>query len=276
MKKQRSRATVSPKEKKSTRHAALGDFLRNVRARVSPSEVGFPVVSRRRTPGLRREEVAQLCGISPAWYTRLEQGHEVSASASVWAQIADALRMSRAERRYLFELAEMVDPEREAGAPGTLRDGLMECVKRIQAAAYIVDPCWNVLACNDEFKELFGGWPKKKSGTNLLHFFFLDESSRTHLIDWESRAGRVTAEFRADVAPYIDEPAVHAEVDRLLNESPVFAYWWTRHTVVDRDGGLLRPFRKNGKEAYYRQFTFRLMSHPDCKLIVLMNDGSRP
>src|SRR5690606_25685618 len=109
--------------------------------------------------------------------------------------------------------------------------------------------------------------------TNLLHYFFLNKKARTHLVDWEARAGRVTAEFRADAGPYIGDPMVRAEIDEMLTESPVFAYWWTRHTVVDRDGDVLRIFRKKGNAVQSLQDTFRLMRHPDCKLSVLIEDA---
>ncbi|WP_143137541.1 helix-turn-helix domain-containing protein, partial [Burkholderia ubonensis] len=89
---------------------ALGDFIRAHRERLSPQAVGLPPGPRRRTPGLRREEVAQLCGVSPTWYTWIEQGRPVSASADALARIAVALQLSRAERAYLFELAAQRDP----------------------------------------------------------------------------------------------------------------------------------------------------------------------
>src|SRR5690606_10943364 len=102
---------VSADQAASLRRKALGDFLRQARGRVQPESVGWPAGVRRHTPGLRHEEVAQLCGISATWYTWIEQGRDVSVSTSVWARLASVLDLAKAERHYLFELAECADPE---------------------------------------------------------------------------------------------------------------------------------------------------------------------
>src|SRR5215813_11887110 len=94
------------------RHRELGDFVRAQRERLKPGDVGLPAGARRRTSGLRREEVAQLCGLSVTWYTWLEQGRDVSVSPSALARLARGLRLSRAERSYMFELAGKRDPDR--------------------------------------------------------------------------------------------------------------------------------------------------------------------
>ena len=124
--------------------------------------------SRRRWRGCRKaraaarrpaaREVAQLCGISVTWYTWIEQGREVSVSPSVWSRIAGVLQLARAERAYLFELADCADPQppRDAGgAPGPLR----ACVDAIRAPAYVLDRAWNLLAWNEPLRELFDDWP---------------------------------------------------------------------------------------------------------------------
>ncbi|HEY9281086.1 MAG TPA: helix-turn-helix domain-containing protein, partial [Eoetvoesiella sp.] len=156
----------------SARRRALGDFLRSVRARVTPDSVGLPPGSRRRTPGLRREEVAQLCGISVTWYTWIEQGRDVSVSASVWARLSNVLHLTRAERHYLFELAESADPEHSHDPVDQLPEGLAACVHAIAVPAYILDRCWNVLARNDALLRLFDGWPDRTAQPNLLRYIF--------------------------------------------------------------------------------------------------------
>ena len=141
------------------RRQALGEFVRSARSRITPQMAGLPEGSRRRTPGLRREEVAQLCGISVTWYTWIEQGREVSVSPSVWSRIAGVLQLARAERAYLFELADCADPQPPrddaGGAPGPLR----ACVDAIRAPAYVLDRAWNLLAWNEPLRELFDDWP---------------------------------------------------------------------------------------------------------------------
>src|SRR5690606_12108360 len=120
-----------------TRRKVLGDFLRTARARVQPEAVGLPAGVRRRTPGLRREELAQLCNISVTWYTWIEQGRDVSVSPSVWTRLASVLGLGRAERQYLFELAECADPEHGGAHVSPLPSGLSDCVDAITAPAYI-------------------------------------------------------------------------------------------------------------------------------------------
>ncbi len=257
----------------SARRKALGDFLRSARARVQPEIVGLPVGVRRRTPGLRREEVAQLCDISVTWYTWIEQGRDVTVSPSVWARLASVLGLARAERNYLFELAECTDPEHGRGHVHPLPSGLAACVQSIVAPAYILDRCWNVLACNEAFLYLFDGWPNRAAQANLLRYIFLDSAARELVVDWDQRASRVVAEFRADAAAHVDEPEVRALLDDLLQSSSVFAHWWTRHTVVDREGGLREFKHPVAGILRYQQITFRLATRLDCKLVMLLENA---
>ena len=267
----------------AARRKTLGEFLRTARARISPLDVGLPAGVRRRTPGLRREELAQLCDISATWYTWIEQGRDISVSPSVWARLSDVLRLSRAERHYLFDLAETADPNAMHVGADPLPEGLADCVHAIATPAYILDRCWNVMACNQAFVSLFRGWPNEVRDTapdteseaplpNLLHYIFLHPVARDLVVDWEARASRVTAEFRADAGSHIDEPDVKAVLDQLQQESQVFAYWWTRQAVVEREGGE-RKFRSaEGVLLSYQQYTFRLSTRPDCKLVMLLSE----
>jgi len=254
------------------RRHALGAFVRAARARVTPQMAGLPEGVRRRTPGLRREEVAQLCGISVTWYTWVEQGREVSVSPAVWARIAGVLQLARAERAYLFELAECADPQhaRDAGheAPGFLP----ECVHAITAPAYVLDRLWNVLVYNEPMRVLFDDWPVREVQPNLLRYIFLDQAARQLVVDWEQRARRVVAEFRADAGAHVDEPDVLMLIDELNRESDVFAHWWTRHAVVEREGGLREFQHPRAGRLAYQQTTFRLATHPDLKLVILLQD----
>ncbi|HUH58511.1 MAG TPA: helix-turn-helix transcriptional regulator [Candidimonas sp.] len=254
------------------RRKVLGDFLRTARARVQPETMGLPAGVRRRTPGLRREELAQLCNISVTWYTWIEQGRDVSVSASVWTRLASVLGLARAERQYLFELAECADPEHGGAHVNPLPSGLSDCVDSITAPAYILDRCWNVLARNASLAYLFGDWLDGESQPNLLRYIFKNPAARDLVVDWEERASRVVAEFRADAGAHADETDVRALLDDLLSSSSVFAHWWTRHTVVDREGGL-REFRHPAAGILcYQQITFRLATRPDCKLVILLGN----
>lgn len=174
----------------------LGEFIRAQRSRLKPADVGLTTGSRRRTPGLRREEVAQLCGVSTTWYTWIEQGRDVSVSPAALRRIATALHLTRAERRYLFDLAGKHDPESDSG------DGAMDApaaLTRMLAAialpAYVIDRTWQARAWNESAAQLFVGWLDEPGGErNLLRYIFLHPAARSLIHDWESRARRVVAE----------------------------------------------------------------------------------
>lgn len=145
------------------RRKALGDFLRAQRERLTPAEAGLGSGGRRRTPGLRREEVAQLSGVSATWYTWIEQGREVSASATALARLAEALRLSPAERAYLFELAGKRDPEAdEPAATAEPPVDLQTVVDMIGCPAYAMDRLGTARAWNKQAAHLFVGWLDKK------------------------------------------------------------------------------------------------------------------
>jgi transcriptional regulator with XRE-family HTH domain len=258
------------------RRQVLGEFVRSARARIAPRMAGLPEGARRRTPGLRREEVAQLCGISVTWYTWIEQGRDVSVSPAVWARIARVLQLARAERAYLFELAECADPQQPRDVAGGAAEPLQACVQAVAEPAYVLDHAWNVLAFNEPMRELFDDWPVRDAHPNLLRYIFLDPAARDLVVDWEQRARRVVAEFRADAATNLDDPDVAALVDALKRESPVFAHWWTRHAVVDREGGLREFDHPRRGRVCFRQITFRLATHPELKLVMLLAGGQEP
>lgn len=260
---------------------ALGDFLRAHRERLTPAAVGLPPMGRRRTPGLRREEVAQLCGLSSTWYTWIEQAREVSISAGALAAVAGALRLSRAERAYLFDLAGKRDPERGAEPlPHHAAAQVQAAVAAVAAPAYALDRCWDVLAWNDAAADLFRGWLDTSgmsgmSGTpgtpkNLLRYIFLDAGAQTLIQDWDSRARRVVAEFRAECSAYLDDSPVRALTDALQRESRVFAALWSQQDVVEREGGRRGFHHPERGDVDYAQVTFRLSGYDDVKLVMLL------
>lgn len=262
--------TLTDADGSSLRRQALGAFVRSARSRLSPQSAGLPEGTRRRTPGLRREEVAQLCGISVTWYTWIEQGREVSVSPSVWTRLAAVLQLARAERAYLFDLAECADPQQPRDDVAQSTGQLKSCVDAINTPAYVLDRCWNILAFNAPMDVLFDHWPTRDPQPNLLNYIFLDPQARHLVVDWEQRARRVVAEFRADAGAHLDEENLFTLVDTLIRESAVFAHWWTRHAVVDREGGIRDFDHPKAGRLNYQQVTFRLATHPDLKLVMLL------
>lgn len=253
-----------PVDGSALRRHTLGEFVRSLRSRITPQMAGLP-------SGLRREEVAQLCGISVTWYTWIEQGREVSVSPAVWARIAAVLQLARAERVYLFELAECADPQQPRDDAGGATAMLQACVNVIDTPAYVLDRAWNVLVYNDAMRELFDDWPVRDEAPNLLRYIFLDPAAPGLVVDWEQRARRVVAEFRADAGAHLDEDDVVALLNTLLQHSTVFAHWWTRHTVIEREGGV-REFQHPARgRLRFQQTTFRLATHPELKLVMLLD-----
>ncbi len=248
------------------RRDLLGAFVRSRREALPPAAAG-----RRRTPGLRREEVAMRCGISTAWYSWIEQGRDIALSPGALGRLAEALELSAAERAYLFELALQRDPAAPAPVPApeaTPRE-LEAAVRAMAVPAYLLDRLWRARAWNDAAARLFGAWLDGPA-PSLLAYVFLDPAARSLIIDWEDRARRVIAEFRADTARAPDDPALSALVAGLRRDSADFDRLWGAHAVATREGGA-RHFRhpRDGCLAY-DQITLVPAAHPDHKIVMLL------
>ena len=248
----------------------LGDFIRTQRERLSPAAVGLAGASRRRTPGLRREEVAQLSGVSTTWYTWIEQGRDASMSPSALGRLARALRLGRAEREYLFELAGKRDPDHGAEPDDAFPPALTDSVAAIAAPAYVLDRRWDARAWNAAAERLFTGWLDRAGERNLLRFIFLEPGARALICDWDERARRVVAEFRAQSGAHLTDRSLRTLIDGLAADSPEFARLWDQHGVLGREGGE-RTFN-HPKDGFLRfeQVTYSLAGHPDVKLTVLV------
>lgn len=244
----------------------LGEFVRAHRERTPPDNPA----GRRRTPGLRREELAARAGIGATWCTWIEQGREVNASPEALARLAVALALTAAERAYLFELAGRRDPavpthEAAVDAPESVR----VMVEAVHHPAYGLDRLWNACCWNAAAASLFAGWLGEDSERNLLRFVFLAPSARTLIPDWEDRAKRLLAEFRADFGRTINDPRTRALVNQLRRDSMFFDVAWQDQAVTGREGGR-RTFNhpERGLVAY-RQHTFSPADRPDYKLVML-------
>lgn len=253
----------------------LGAFLRARREQLRPEDFGLQAGQRRRTPGLRREEAALLCGVSPTWFTWIEQGRTTSISVPTLAAIARGLRMSRAERAHLFTLAARADPS-PPGADRADPKQMQTLVDAVRTPAYLLDRHWDAVAWNRPARELFAHWlgAPRRSGEaasrNLLHFVFLEPAARKFIVNWSDRAQRLVAEFRADVALFPDDAVRQSLVDELAASSDEFAAAWRAQRVQSRDGGL-RSFQHPARgRCHYEQFTLRVSQQVDLKLTVLV------
>lgn len=213
------------------RRRELADFLRGRRARIDPAGVGLPARARRRTPGLRREDVAERAGVSVAWYTSLEQGRAVHPSARVVAAVAQALVLSEADRAHLFRLTGHTPPAEvgDAGADAAL---LQELVDRVAAPAYCTDELTRVIAWNRRAVEVFGDygrWPAERR--ILLRLLFEEPTFGERLVDREEYAARVVRTFRGRSQAYLEDPAAIELVDSLSRAHPAFRELWRAHDV---------------------------------------------
>lgn len=224
----------------------LGGFLRVRRAAVAPEDVGLPRGPRRRTPGLRREEVALLAGVSVSWYTWLEQGRPINASAEVLDALARVLRLDAVERAHLHALSRGGDlgPEGDRVA-GVLPEPVRALLGALDPQpAYVLGPGWDYLAWNRPMERMFpalAALPEPER--NLVWAMFTHPAARALFAEaWEDEARRVLSQFRADTAPRRDAPEVRRLVARLDAASPEFREWWPRHDVAG-PAPRLRRFR---------------------------------
>ena len=261
-------------EAEIARRKALGEFLHVIRSRSQPADFGFPAGNRRRTAGLRREEAAQLVGISPTWYTWIEQGREVNVSAEALDRLAMTLRLTRSERAYLFEMADRRDPQESMPENDNPPPALVELLDDISAPAYLMGRYWDVLGWNEAAAELFTGWLDVPRGENepppnMLRFVFLRPETRSFLVESVIRARRITAEFRADCRTRLEEPALQKLVDELTQASPEFALFWKQHDVLERQGGQ-RDFNHPLRGLVsYQQITLHPVEQEQLKLVML-------
>ncbi len=254
-----------------TRRKELGEFLQVLRQRSAPEAFGFPAGSRRRTQGLRREEVAQLAGISPTWYTWIEQGREINVSADVLDRLAQTLQLTRSERAYLFEMAGRRDPQASTPEDDSAPESLTSLLEDVRVPAYIMGSYWDMLAWNEPAARLFAGWLDQQNAVspNMLRFVFQSPVARELLADWETRARRITAEFRADCRTRLEDPALQKLVEELTQTSPEFTLFWKQHDVLERQGGR-RDFKHPLQgQISFLQTTLRPVEQEQLKLVIL-------
>ena len=215
------------------RMAELGDFLRTRRARLQPQDVGLPDYGRRRVPGLRREELAQLAGVSADYYVRLEQGRDIQPSDSVLDAIATALRLSDDERAHLFTL---VRPRKRARRRPVerVRPGVQRLIDRIEFPAFVLGRRMDVLTYNALGAALFGDFRER----NAMRAIFLDEGAKTLYADWEQVAAESVAYLRLTAAEEPDDAQLVELLGELSLHSEVFRRLWARHDVKSKSFGV--------------------------------------
>lgn len=253
----------------SERRQALADFLRQRRARLSPAEVGLPAGMRRRTPGLRREEVAQLANIGTSWYVWLEQGRDVHPSAQVLESLAQALRLTLNERRHLFLLAGQPLPPHASPLKERASPELQQVLDDLNPTpAYAVGRRWDYLAWNKAADGLFAiAEASSPYAHNLVWRLFTSPTMRERP-NWGQVARGTLAEFRAASARYPGDRWFEDLIEDLKQVSPEFRRWWPHHDVRSAlDGHKVMEHPTLG-HLEFEHITLQVLSDPDVRIMI--------
>ncbi len=216
------------------RRGELGEFLKARRARVAPEEVGLPAGGRRRTPGLRREELAQLAGVGVTWYTWLEQGRPINVSGQVLDAVATTLRLSSIEREHLYRLAEAT-PARPPRASVCANEAVFtEILTALDPLpAVITNTRFDIVQPNQAFSDLFHDWHTLPCiHKNLLWCLVTEPRARQQLLNYDEEVPYLVARLRSAYGEHVGDPDWETDLERLRKLSPEFTHLWSRHEVA--------------------------------------------
>lgn len=218
-----------------SRRRELADFLRTRREKLKPEQMGLAQSTRRRTPGLRREEVAELAGVGTTWYTWLEQARDIQPSAEVLRRLGGALRLTPAELKHMFALAGKASPtDLDTDADHVSESLLRFFESGLQVPAVLVGSRWDILAVNKQASEAFDGIAKlPENRRNWIYYVLASHDGKTRTAEWEMHARRLLAEFRSSLSDSLDHPWVVELINALRADSPDFETWWREHDVRD-------------------------------------------
>jgi transcriptional regulator with XRE-family HTH domain len=256
------------------RRAELAAFLRSRRARVTPRDVGMPPGFRRRTPGLRREEVAQLSGVGVTWYTWLEQGRPINASAQVLDAVARTLRLDGPEREHLYHLAEVpysAVPEALVQRVGPEVQGILDALDPRPAVVY--NSRYDILAANRVYRALFFTKPTLADRTpNALWRLFTASEEDCPLVFRETELPVMVATLRAAYGLHAGEPVWEEFIRRLSAASPLFARLWESGDVAE-PGRRVKVFRHaEVGELRMTSLSLSVNGMPECRIVVYTPD----
>jgi transcriptional regulator with XRE-family HTH domain len=257
-----------------SRRAELSAFLRSRRERVTPEQAGLAPGLRRRTPGLRREEVAQLAGVGVTWYTWLEQGRPINASVQVLAAVARTLRLDQAEQEHLYRLADVPDAAAAAGGPGATCEQVTPDVQGIldglvPLVACVLNERFDLLAWNAAYAALWPGMvAAPPSERNTLWQCFTHPLCCHPFVNRDEHLSMMVAHFRGAYGRHVGEPAWTGFVRRLQTVSPYFARLWAEHEVAN-PAAYLKVFRHPAHERLVLNTTSLAVLAAPCTRVVV-------
>lgn len=255
------------------RRRTLANFLRRQRSQLSPTDVGLPPGFRRRTPGLRREEVAQLANIGTSWYVWLEQGRDVHPSAQVLESLAQALRLTPNERRHLFLLAGQSLPLSASPVEESVNPALQRVLDELDPApAYVMGRRYDYLAWNKAADALFAlADATSRYERNLIWRLFTSPTMRERP-NWEMLARATLAEFRTASTRYPSDPCFEELIEDLKQVSPEFCQWWPHHDVRSTLDGHKVITHPTLGPLEFEHFTLQVLTSPDIRIMIYAPD----
>ena len=252
------------------RYGELADFLKTRRLRILPSQVGLPSGTRRRTSGLRREEVAQLAGIGLTWYTWLEQGRPIRVSEQVIESLARVLLLDRQERSHLYTLANQPLPADIPEYRGTGNPILQHVLDSLTLCpSFIADQRWNVVAWNRAACAVLGDFHTMNARRrNVVWAMFTDEYFKRLYADWEKNAKSLLGRFRSTCGKYIEDPWLNQFVEELKKQSPEFTLWWPLHEIQDNSSVYKEMNHPVAGKLNFESSSFDIPDYSGLKLFV--------
>ncbi|GHO68189.1 transcriptional regulator [Ktedonobacter sp. SOSP1-52] len=253
------------------RRAGLADFLRTRRARLRPEQFDLPTGARRHTPGLRREELAQLVGVGISWYTWLEQGRDIQVSDHVLSRLADILLLDGEERRHLFTLARghvllPGEPDGEKLSQNTPYQAILDS---FLYPAQLLDHRLSVVAWNDSANQLFGDYAVlSERERNLAWSLFMDPLQRQRFVHWERAARGCIAHLHAMRDQYGDDAWVTELIADLSASSPEFRAWWPEHKILLTCNSSSEMYHPLVGHLTFQLTTFTVPQQPDRGMVV--------
>ncbi|WP_104202836.1 helix-turn-helix transcriptional regulator [Billgrantia saliphila] len=251
----------------------LTEFLLHHRHKLTPADVGLSSAGRRRTPGLRREEVATLAGVGLTWYTWFEQGRDINVSESFLLRVSQALKLDDAECCHLFLLAHRRPPPVEAYQWQFIPPRIQTLMDGLARPVYVMNLRWDVIAWNAEADRLLDFAGRALPERNILRMVYADPTLRRRLPAWHRDAYRLLAQFRCDLAAAPEDPAMQALIKELTVLSPDFRRWWEKPDLETFGHGIGTIADADGTQRDYDHETLIVDEHRHLKMVAYFSSA---